>query len=211
MQNLVIIGARGAGRGVLDMIRQRRIQGDFVVKGFLDDDDKILDGLCGNFPPILCSVEDYAIEPDDVFICALGNPIPRKKYIKIIEQKGGKFCSLISKYAYINENSSIGDGSFIGDFSTIDDNVVIGKHTFVHPFCVIGHNSRIGDYTSIESYSFVGGDSKIGNEVSLHARSTLIPHINIGDQAVIGAGSVVIRNVNTGVHVFGVPAKKINF
>lgn len=209
MQNLVIIGARGSGRGVLDMIKQGRMQGDFVVKGFLDDDIHAFDGLIGNFPPILCTVEEYTVESDDVFFCALGDSHFRRQYVEIIEKKGGRFCSLISKEAYINKNSIIHNGSFIGEHTMIDDNVVIGKHTVIHPFCIVGHNSIIGDFTSIESYSFVGGNSKIGNDVSLHARSTIIPHINIEEQAVVGVGSVVIKNIPKGIHVFGNPAKKI--
>lgn len=209
MQNLVIIGARGSGRGVLDMIRQGRIRGDFAVKGFLDDNIYAFDGLIGDFPPILCSVEDYTIESDDVFFCALGDSHCRRHYAEIIEKKGGRFFSLISKEAYINKNSIIHDGSFVGEHTMIDDNVVIGKHTVIHPFCIVGHNSIIGDFASIESYSFIGGNSKIGEEVSLHARSTIIPHICIEDQAVVGVGSVVIKNISKGVHVFGNPAKKI--
>lgn len=209
MQNLVIIGARGSGRGVLDMIRQGRIRGDFAVKGFLDDNMYAFDGLIGDFPPILCSVEDYTIESDDVFFCALGDSHCRRHYAEIIEKKGGRFFSLISKEAYINKNSIIHDGSFVGEHTMIDDNVVIGKHTVIHPFCIVGHDSIIGDFVSIESYSFVGGNSKIGDEVSLHARSTIIPHISIEDQAVVGVGSVVIKNISKGVHVFGNPAKKI--
>lgn len=209
MQSLVIIGARGSGRGVLDMIKQGRILGDFVVKGFLDDNKHVFDGLIGDFPPILCSVEDYTVESDDVFFCALGDSHYRKQYAEIIEKKGGRFCSLISKDAYINRNSIIHDGSFIGEHTMIDDNVVIGNHAVIHPFCIVGHNSIIGDFASIESYSFVGGNSKIGNEVSLHVRSTVIPHISIEEKAVVGAGSVVIKNIPKGVHVFGNPAKKI--
>lgn len=209
MQNLVIIGARGSGRGILDLIRQGRIKGDYVVKGFLDDDKKVLDGLIGNFPPILSSVEDYNVDPDDVFFCALGDSQYRKKYAEIIEQKGGAFCSLISKYAYVNKNAVIHNGAFIGDHSMIDDNVFIGKHTAIHPFCIIGHDSFVGDYTSVDSYCFVGGRSKIGNDVSIHVRSTIISHTNIGDRAVVGAGSVVIRDISEGIHVFGVPAKKV--
>lgn len=209
MTNLVIIGARGGGREVVNMINQDRAVGKFKIKGFLDDNPHVLDGYMGSFPPILSSVEEYVVQPEDFFICALGDSQARKKYSNIIEGKGGKFCSLISKNAIISNNSVIGDGTMISDFSIIDDNVHIGKHCLIYPFCTVGHNSIVGDYVSIEAYCFLGGGASLGNGSVLHTRASIMPHISVGDDAVVGSASVVISEVNEGSHVFGIPAKKM--
>lgn len=97
MKNLLIIGARGTGRGLYGL-REDFIgyNETFVIKGFLDDDKHILDGFEG-YPPILSSVEDYEIQEDDVFVCALGDPKMKQKYISIIQEKNGEFISLLSK------------------------------------------------------------------------------------------------------------------
>lgn len=209
MTTLVIIGARGGGREVVNMINQDRVVGNFKIKGFLDDNSHALDGLGGSFPPILASVEEYVVQPEDFFICALGESLARKKYSKIIEDKGGRFCSLISKNAIISNNSVIGDGTMISDFSIIDDNVHIGKHCLVYPFSTIGHNCFVGDYASIEAYCFLGGGAFLGNGSVLHTRASIMPHIRVGDEAVVGSTSVVISEVNDRSHVFGIPAKKM--
>ena len=72
MKNLIIIGARGFGREVSDLAQYCiGYKSEFVIKGFLDDDNEILDKFIG-YPPIIDSVENYAIEENDIFICEIG-------------------------------------------------------------------------------------------------------------------------------------------
>lgn len=211
MKNLIIIGARGLGREYYNGIIQDINYGkEAIIKGFLDDKKDALFGFT-NYHPILSSVEDYEIEKGDVFICALGNPIYRKKYIDIILAKDGEFINLINNKSIIHANAKIGKGVLISPFCTISSDVIIGDFTIIHPFCNLGHDAQIGEYCSVESYTFMGGFSKTGNNVTLHTRSTILPHIEVGDNSIVGAGSVVIRNVKENTTVFGVPARKIEF
>lgn len=209
MKNLIIIGARGWGREVLWSF-QMSYSDQYNFKGFLDSKADALDDLIGDFPPILSSVEDYVVEPDDIFFCALGDPYWRKHYAEIIEAKGGKFATYVSPCAIISPNTEIGEGTYIGSNTLVSDNVSIGKHVMVHGLCTLGHDVTIGNYVSIEAYSFFGGNSSVGDYSSIHVRSTIISHKSVGENASVGAGSVVIRKVKDGVHVFGNPATKIN-
>lgn len=207
MKNLLIIGARGWGREVLWAFQSGS---DISIKGFLDDDTHALDGLRGDFPPIISSVEEYEVQPDDVFFCALGSPEYRNKYVNIIECKGGHFVSFISPQAKISPNAVIGEGSFIGPLSVISDNVNIGRHVMVHGMVTLGHDVKIGDFVSIEAYCFLGGYAEVGDFSSIHVRSTILRHKKIGVCVSVGAASVVIRNVKDNFHVFGNPAKRID-
>lgn len=87
MKNLLIIGARGTGRGLYGL-REDFIgyNETFVIKGFLDDDKHILDGFEG-YPPILSSVEDYEIQEDDVFVCALGDPKMKQNTLALFKKR----------------------------------------------------------------------------------------------------------------------------
>lgn len=211
MKNLIIIGARGFGREYYNGLKLREDYGKtFVIKGFLDDKFDALSSFEG-YAPILSSVEDYIIEPNDVFTCALGDPHYRKKYVNIIKEKGGRFLTLINPKSIIHPNAQIGEGVMISAFCCISANVKIGDFTTIQPFCNIGHDAQIGSFCALESYAFMGGFSAIGENVILHTRATILPHIKIGDDTVVGAGSVVLRNVKAGITVFGVPAKKIEF
>ena len=207
LKNLVIIGARGFGREYCNSLKQNI---NYVIKGFLDDKKDALDGYT-DYPPIISSVEDYEIEKDDVFICALGDSLSRRKYINIILGKGGEFINLISELSIIHTNVKMGKGVMISEFCNISSDVVIGDFTIIQPFCTLGHDVQTGKYCSLESYTFMGGFSKIADNVTLHTRSTILPNIKVGDNSIVGAGSVVIRNVKDNTTVFGVPAKKVVF
>lgn len=212
MKHLIIVGARGWGREVYaTAVSLDGYNKDFDIKGFLDSKSTAFDGLNGDFPPILGAPEDYEIQPDDVFFIAMGEPKWRKYYAEVIEKKGGTFMSIISKGAFINKTAIIGDGSFVAGWTFISDNVKIGKHGIVHIFSDLGHDVQVGDYCTIEAYSFLGGYAKMGNESVMHVRSTLIRTKSIGNNVEVGSSSVVMRNVADGLHVFGNPAKKIDF
>ena len=159
MEHLVIIGARGWGREVLDIVKilPDYVNGKLKVKGFLDDKQDALEGLRGDYPPIISSVEDYKPQSNDVFVCALGDCNYRKKYADIILNKGGRFISVVHPLARLSSSAQIEQGGVIGAFSIISNNVTIGDFTMVHGFTTLGHDVTIGKYNSIESYCFFGG------------------------------------------------------
>lgn len=213
MKQLLIIGARGWGREVLGTVRllPEYQCGELTVKGFLDDKADALEGLRGDFPPIISSVEAYEPQADDVFICALGDCRYRRKYAEMILAKGGKFISVINPTARVFPNAQIGCGVIIGTHCTISDNVTIGDFTMVHGFVTLGHDATIGAYNSIEAYCFFGGYSQTGENTTMHVRSAIIPHKRVGNNCSVGFGSVVMRNFGDNLHLFGNPAKKIEF
>ncbi len=79
MKELLIIGARGFGREVYDLaIQCDGYNNEYIIKGFLDNDKNALENF-QNYPDIVSSVEEYEIKENDVFICALGSVIWKKK------------------------------------------------------------------------------------------------------------------------------------
>lgn len=211
MKHLLIIGARGLGREVYcTLIRTEAYKnGEIDCKGFLDDNDKALDGKDGSWPPIISSVENYCVQPDDVFICALGDSKWRQHYSSIVENEGGNFYSIVDPTAIINPFTEIGMGCYIGANVWISPNVKVGKHVMIQAFCNLGHDASVGDYASLESYVFLGGYAFLGKLSTMHTKSSIIPHKYVGNECVVGIDSVVIKKVKDGTMVYGNPAKKI--
>lgn len=210
MKKLVIIGAGGFGREIFDYATNCiGYQTEFVIKGFIDN---LLVELAHpeNYPPILGCIDDYEIQQNDVFICALGDVKFKKKYCEYIMSKGGTFTTLISNRAYISKiNTHIGKGCIICPDARIHVDVTIGDFVTVQPFAVLGHDVKVGNWSHVNALADCGGASVIGEGVTLHTTSFVLPKSVIENYATVGAGSVVLKRVNAGLTVFGVPAKPI--
>jgi sugar O-acyltransferase (sialic acid O-acetyltransferase NeuD family) len=209
MKNLIIIGARGYGREVYQLATELDNFGkEFIIKGFLDDKADALDGYA-NYPKIISSVEAYVPQEDDVFICALGDPMYKKIYSKIILDKGGEFISLVHPRASIGMNSTIGVGCIISSHAKISCDVKIGDFVSIQSFSDLGHDVKVGDNCHLSAYTFLGGFVEVGSDVRILTRSSISPHKKVGDGAMVGAASFVVSNIKPETKVFGSPAKKM--
>lgn len=211
MKQLLIIGARGWGREIYNMLPNCiGFNTDFVVKGFLDDNEKALDGMAG-YPPIIESVENYIPQNDDVFVCALGDAHWKKHYAEIILKKGGAFINIIHKTASIGRNTIIGKGCIITNFVGISCDITIGDFVTFQAYSIIGHDAKISSFCHIGTRAFMGGYSSIGETTTLQTNSIVLPHAIVGNGCLVGAGSVVLKKVKDGATVFGNPATSLKF
>lgn len=212
MKHLVIIGAGELGRELYWHAQEAfGYNVEFDIKGFIDDDyDTQASKYQSLRKPLLSSIDDYTIEPDDVFICAIGSVNGREATVNKIKSKGGQFTSIRHKTSIIQGNVEIGEGLFMGPFTIIGDGARIGNHVMINTHSAVGHDVDIGDYTCIMSYVDVTGCSTIGRKVFLASGCRMTPSTKIGDGAYIGIGSVILRKVKPGVKVFGNPAKAVD-
>ena len=207
MKNLLIIGARGWGREVYNMLPYCvGYETEFSVKGFLDDKTDALDGMPG-YPPIISSVEDYQPQPDDVFVCAVGDAQWKRHYAEMVLEKGGQFINIIHKTAEIERNTTIGNGCIICKEVGISCDIKIGDFVTIHAYSGIGHDASIGDYCHLGVRSFMGGGSQLGESTTIQTNSIILPNVKVGKNCMVGAGAVVIRKVKDETTVFGNPAR----
>ena len=211
MKQLLIIGARGWGREIYNMLPQCKGYGtEYVVKGFLDDKADALDGMPG-YPPIIDSVEHYEPQEDDVFTCAMGDAHWKKHYAEIVLENGGEFINIIHNTAEKGRNTIIGKGCVICKNAGVSCDIRIGSFVTIMGYVTIGHDARIGNYCHLGAGAFMGGGAARGDTTTMQTNSIVLPHVVVGNNCMVGAGAVVIKKVKDGDTVYGNPAKVLKY
>lgn len=211
LKNLVIIGAGGCGREVLQWAKHiNAINPKWEIKGFLEYDEHALDGkghdigICGND-------DTYEIKEEDEFICAIGDSGLREKVANKLMERGARFTNIIHPTAIVAETSRLGNGVVIYPFSIISDNAVVGDGTIINSHTTIGHDSHVGGYSTISAHCDITGMCDVGERVFMGTSSHLVPRSVIGNDVFICAGSTVMSRLRDHVKVMGNPAKMIKF
>lgn len=208
MKDIVIIGAGGFGREVAWLIEDvNRFKNQWNILGFVDDDKSIqgteIDGyeVVGNI--------EWLAKQELHAVCAIGNPIIKKRVINRLSGSKNKYPILIHPSVIYSDRVIFGEGSVIcaGNIATV--NVKIGKHVIINLGCTIGHDVVIGDYVTVLPGVNISGFAKIDECVSIGTGAAIIPKTLVGKNTVIGAGSVVIKDLPENCTVVGVPAKPI--
>jgi len=205
---IVIIGAGGHGRVVLDILKNNH---QFSIAGFIDSDPakhhQEMDGI-----PILGDISlarqfrDMGIEGA---IVAIGDNRIRDSFAETLENAGIGLVSAIHPSANIAGNAAIGKNCVICAGANICAHVVIEDSVILNTGCIIDHESLIEKASHICPGVRLAGHVRVCEYASVGIGSTVIQNLKIGPSAIVGAGSVVIDHVPAYSTVVGVPAKVI--
>lgn len=210
MKSLIIIGAGGFGRELLQWIKDINApQKKWVIKGFIDDNPNALDGFDYEIR-VIGSITNWQPSSNEVFACAIADPHIKEKVVALLKARGAKFESIIHPTAVIGANNFIGEGLVAYPNSCITVDTHIGNFVTLL-ISSIGHDARVGDFTTISSSCDITAGVNIGKSVFIGTGTTIIPKRKIGCDAFIGAGSVVFTHVKSKEKVMGNPAKKVLF
>ncbi len=208
VKKLWIVGAGGFGREVFSMATTARGAGaQWQVAGFLNDVRDALDGFAG-LPPIVGGT-DYQPQPDDVFICAIGDPAGRQQVCAKLRARGAQFINLIQPNTLIAGSAQFGEGIIVEAFTGIGANARIGDFCSILGHVNIAHDVTLGSGVQVSPFACLLGRVEIGDGVLIGSHAVVLPSVKIGAGATIGAGAVVLKNVSAGETVFGVPAVRL--
>lgn len=204
---MLIIGAKGFAKEVLEVVRQLN-QLDNLV--FYDDiNNEGTEKLFGQFA-ILKTIEEasnYFKTVDNRFTIGIGNPLLRKQLYDKFAALGGKFISTISPFAIIGSYEvKIGVGTNVLTGAVFSNSTSIGVGCIVYYNSIITHDCEIGNFVEISPNVILLGRCKIGSYTQIGANVTILPDIKIGINVIIAAGAVVTKDVQNNCMVAGIPA-----
>lgn len=209
-ERLVIVGAGDFGREVLwaaSEIPPGNRTWDAVA--FLDDSPQAAPALrgFGITVPVVGTTRDYVPQPNDRFLCAIGNPTAKLAVCERLVARGARFTNLVHPSAVVGDRSTLGVGVIVCRLVTITVDAKIANFVTINLHSSVAHNAVIEDGCTLSDHCDVTGHAHLGRGVFLGSHASVLPHVQIGAFATVGAGSVAFRTVNPGETVMGVPAR----
>lgn len=211
---LVILGAGGHGREILDIVNDINCQPpgqspderfDFI--GFIDDGEPNLERLArlgARFIGPTSTLSD--LPPGCRYAIGIGSGATRRKLDAAATAVGLEPATLIHSSATIGADVRIAPGAVICAQVSVTTNVSIGRHAHINRNSAIGHDTHLSDYSTINPSCAISGEVSVGEETMVGTNSAINQGITIGHGAVIASGAAVTKDVDDYTLVAGVPA-----
>ena len=209
MQQVVIIGAGGHGKVVLDIVRAG---GRFEPVGFVDADTRLAGTKVGglsvlgpmNILPKLRTQQRVAHA-----IVAIGDNRTRQRYLAAVEAEGFELISAVHPSAFVSPTARLGRNVVVGPNASIVTEARIGDGVIVNTGAIVEHECELGDAVHVAPGACLAGRVRVGACAFIGIGAQVIQCLAVGEGATVGAGAVVIEDVPDGATVVGVPAKVV--
>lgn len=211
MKPVVIIGAGGCAREILDIIDAVNAHENlFEMLGYIVDPQFGSPGAVVNDRPILGGYEWLENHSDEVLVvCGVGPSHHRYRLVKRAMAIGCQFCTLVHPGAVLTRWVELGQGVVIAAGCILTNQIRIGDHVQVNVACTISHDVTMADFVTLAPGVHVSGNVSLGEGAYVGAGASLIQKIHVGQWSITGAGSTVIKEVPANTTVVGVPARVI--
>jgi sugar O-acyltransferase (sialic acid O-acetyltransferase NeuD family) len=208
-RRVLILGAGGHGRVVLDILHQ---MGTCEPVGFLDNNTDIL-GRRVDGVPVLGPIDELqklaAQSGCDGVIVAIGDNGVRRGLARQVDSAGIELINAIHPSATIAHNATIGRNVVIAAGAVVCAHCQIGASVILNTGCIIDYQTMIGEGSHVCPGVRIAGRAKVESGVFIGIGATIIPKITLGCESIVGAGSVVIEDVPPMATVVGVPARRV--
>lgn len=205
---VVIIGAGGHGKVVLDILRAA---GRFEPIGFVDA-NTLLTGTTVSGLPVLGPTNILPkLRQQKVAhaIIAIGDNQTRRRYAAAVQSEGFELVSAIHPSAFVSPSAKLGRNAVVGPHASIVTDASIGDMTIVNTAAIVEHECEIAEAVHVAPGACLAGRVRVGACAFIGIGAQVIQCLSIGEGATIGAGAVVLTDVPAGATVVGVPARVV--
>lgn len=191
MKEIILIGGGGHCKSCIDVIEQ---QGEFAIKGLVDQSDLLGERLLGyryigtdeDLPELAKKVPFALVTVGQIRTADL-----RIKLTQLALNAGFKLPVIVSPKAYVSDYARLGQGSIVMHQALVNAGAVIGSHTIINSQALVEHDAQIGDFCHISTAAKINGGTQVGREVFIGSGAVTKEYAEIADKSFIKAGSIV--------------------
>lgn len=208
---IIVIGAGGFGREVLDVLRDQEAE----IAGVVDDSpsDQNLHLLDKQGVRYLGTVQQMVGDFADgsvSYLLGIGSPSARRSLDSRLSAAGMTPATAVHSSATMGFDVRLAPGTVICAGVRITTNVTLGRHVHLNLNVTVGHDTTLGDYVSVNPGAAVSGSITIRDEVLIGANAFLLQGIDVGKRSIVGAAAAAVKNVEPDTTVAGVPARLLS-
>jgi sugar O-acyltransferase (sialic acid O-acetyltransferase NeuD family) len=209
-ERVLVIGAGGHARSVLDVIRS---EGRYHVVGLIDSMQPKGTPALGSQVlgqeldlPALCREHGTTLG-----IAAIGDNWQRRATMERLRAlvPSFVFVSSIHPAATVAGDVTIGPGTVIMAGAVVVSGSRIGKGCIINTLASLDHDGAMVDYSSLAPGAVTGGRVHLGTCAAVGLGAKVVHNLRIGAHAVVGAGALVMEDIPPEVVAFGAPARVI--
>lgn len=203
---IVILGAGGHGRVVLDVCRAA----DQAVAGFVDGGYRrgtLIDGC-----PVLggdALLRDRRTLAAYRFVPGLGDAAVRRRLSLDLIARGATLASVFHPSCIVSPRAAVGEGSVLVAGAVVNTGARIGRFCIVNTGATVDHDCVLDDGVQVAPNGTLCGDVHCGEDAFIGAGAVVLPGVRVGARAVIGAGAAVTADIPAGLTVVGKPARRL--
>ncbi len=196
---IVLYGAGGHARVVIDMIREGRR--DLHIVAIVDDGDDRPQEVMG-IPVVgdadrLSEFRNRGVDMAALGIGAVTHNALRAQLFERLKDQGFRLPNLIHPRASVEPSVRMGRGNQIFAGATISSNVRLGDNVIVNSNAVISHDCHIEDHVHLTPGSLLAGGVDVGPRSVVGMGSTIYLGVEIGADVVITNGNHVLNDVSS--------------
>jgi sugar O-acyltransferase (sialic acid O-acetyltransferase NeuD family) len=208
---LVLVGAGGHARSVLDAIRSDGrheavacTDPDPARHGTMLDDVPVAGGD-DRLPELL----SQGVAAAAVGLGSVRDNEPRSRLFERARELGFELPAIVHGTAHVSQTATIGTGTVVLAGAVVGPGARVGDNVIVNTGVVVEHDCELEDHVHVATGATLGGEVRVGRSAHVGLGATVMQGVRVGAGAVVGAGALALRNVPEHAVVVGVPAREL--